>query len=356
MKKNSLLLAVLLTFALLSGCGAESAPTEPSVPETTAAPTAPTTAPTAPPDPVVIDFKLDVPEGFDLSVVEDTIQVYSSPKSPRDPSHVTIEILPRDESVLTMDAAQMTQRIIDLGRQEPVPSDASQPSSPEEPTEAQQRSDPFIQFLEDEKVDGWDAVFVDYVHSLMDYNSHIYRYEVVTTDANYVFSFCDSTDHNDWLEEFDKCAESIDLILDTEGMKPDYSHLTKYSLRSGLTIHAEADLKKRDAEDFTDALANRNVMILTMADDKVTNNLTQMTLKDYAELVANSNALEPFKEDMYDNLVTTFYSTDEAGLEYYNMICVKETAEKFWVVQMTCLANDQVNYAKEFVLWASSIS
>lgn len=369
MKKFSLLLAVLIVFGLVSGCGSDNAPSETTAPADTTAvttapttqpTTAPTTVPTEPPKPVVVDFKIPLPEGFELSVMQDTVQVYSSPKAPRDTSYISVEVYPRDESVLKMDTEQMADRILHPVVVHTQTPDSTQPGTQNtettEPTDAAEAPEPFIQYLDPATVDGFDAVYTDYVQTYSNYSNHIYRYEVVTTEANYVFSFCDSTDHNDWLDAYEKAAEGIDLILDTEGIELDYSHLTQYTMRQGLTIYAENGLEHHDAKGFTDSLANRNVLILTMADDKQTNNLTNLTLADYADLVANSNKLQKFQTDMYGNLYTTFYSSDDAGLEYYNMICVKETKDQFWVCQMTCLSNDQVNYAKEFALWASSIS
>ena len=67
------------------------------------------------------------------------------------------------------------------------------------------------------------------------------------------------------------------------------------------------------------------------------------------------NDLKHFKWDTYGNLCTSFYSTDDNGMEYYNMICVKETEEDFWVCQMACAADDQAKYAKTFSLWAASV-
>ncbi len=364
MKKSSLFLAILLTFSLLCGCGKQNSPTETTVPVTTTEPAAlpstiPITMPTEPSAPRVIHFQLEQPQGFELSVVQDNLQVFSSPKSPRDHSYISIEVFPVDQSVLTMSTEQMMDRIVHFGAAEPLSSENTNPSismAPEETTEPEQAPEPFIKELNPTTVDEWDAVMVDYVQSYDDYSNRIYRYEVVTTDANYVFSFCDSTDDNEWLDAYEEAADTIDLILDTEGMELDYSNLTQYAMPSGLNIYAEPGLEVRNAPGFTGVLANRNVLILSMADDKHSNNLTGMTLEDYANLVAESNDLEPFQKDMYGNLITTFYSTDKADLSYYNMICVKETSKDFWVFQMACLANDQVTYAKDFSLWASSIA
>ena len=351
MKKFHLILTALLAAALLSACGGES-PAETTLP--TDAPTTPATEPatipattpaaTQPSAPKVIDFRLELPEGFELSTVQDTIQVFSSPDAPKDPSYVSVEVFPRDESVLKMDTADMTQRLMEPG------------ISAVEPQQDSSEYEPFIQYLEDAEVDGFEAVFVDYVQSADDYTSHIYRYEVVTTDANYAFTFCDSTDNNDWLDQFETCSQQIDLVLDTEQVNASYQGLTSYTLSSGLEIYAEDGLQKQDAQGFTDALANENVLILTMSDNKEKNNLTGMSLAGYAELVAQTNQLEPFQTDMYGNLYTTFPSSDSSGLEYYNMLCVKETDDAFWVCQMTCQDDDELDYAKVFPLWASSIN
>lgn len=342
MKKFYLILTALLAAALLGACGSD-APAETTMPTDAPVTEAATEAatenllPTQPPAPKVIDFRLELPEGFELSTVQDTIQVFSSPDAPKDPSYVSVEVFPRDESILNMDAQEFAEHLMDAAG-------------------SGGDYEPFIQFLEEEEVDGFEAVFADYVQSSDDYTSHIYRYEVVTADANYAFTFCDSTDYNDWLEQFEECGKQIDLVLDTEQVNVDYQGLTLYTLSSGLRIYAEEGLEPQNAQGFSDAIANKNVLILTMADNKEKNNLTDMTLEDYAGLVAQSNQLPSFQTDMYGNLYTTFSSSDNNGLSYYNMICVKETSDAFWVCQMTCQDTDQLDYAKVFPLWASSIN
>ena len=344
MKKFHLILTALLIAGLLCACGqdAEEPTTASTQPEQTTAAateptTAPTTAPTQPAAPKVIDFQLELPEGFELSAVQDTIQVFESPDAPKDPSYVSVEVFPKNESVLDMDAQQIAQHMQDQSG-------------------AKDDAEPFIQYLEEAEVDGHEAVFVDYVQSSDNYTSHIYRYEVVTADANYVFTFCDSTDNNDWLDQFETCSKEIDLVLDTERVNVDYQGLTLYTMPAGLRIYAEDGLDPQDAKGFSGALANANVLILAMADDKQTNNLTGMSLEDYAKLVASSNGLDEFQTDMYGNLYTTFPSTDSNGLDYYNALFVKESGDSFWVCQMTCQDSDQLSYAMEFPLWASSIS
>ena len=122
-----------------------------------------------------------------------------------------------------------------------------------------------------------------------------------------------------------------------------------------MEIYAEDGMELHDAPGFTACLGNRNVIILLMEDDKESNNLTTMDLNDYAKLLGQTNELEDFKTDIYGNLYTDFYSTDENGIEYYNMLCVKESQDSFWVCQIACMAEDQASYAREFSLWASSL-
>ena len=92
-----------------------------------------------------------------------------------------------------------------------------------------------------------------------------------------------------------------------------------------------------------------------MKDDKVENNLTGMSLYDYAALVSKSNDLDTFTQDNYGNLHVTFYNSDSIGLRYFNNLTVKETQDSFWVIQMTCTSGNQANFDREFALWATSI-
>lgn len=374
MKKLSLLLALCLMLSICTGCGNNAGETTvPTTlpPETTLPTTAPTETlpiPTDPPDPKVIDYDLTLPEGFEPWVAEENRFVFVSPLAPMDTSSITVERVERSEDILTMDVSVYTDRIDPTKIPEPtepaepseptettVPGETTEPTEPEETT-APVRPEKFL-FYDHWKtqVDGWDAIACEYTLVYEDYMSHILRYEVVVNDCNYVFTFADDTNDNLWLDIYKESIESIDLILDTEGIELDYSGLTMYDLGCGLTIWAEGGMDHHDAPGFTACIGSRNVIILVMADDKEVNNLTEMTLDDYADLLCLNNDLSGFKWDTYGSLCTSFYSTDESGMEYYNMICVKETEEDFWVFQMACSSNDQAKYAKAFSLWASSV-
>lgn len=379
MKKICLLLALCLMLTIISGCGgaAQETTTAPPPetttvpPETTTAPTETTPAPTEP-ESEVIDFNLKLPEGFEASVAMDGIYVFTSPNAPMDTSVVVVEVLPMDETVLSYTKEQLTagfQQMIDASK----PEETTEPSETTEPAETADPSDPTETTAPEEtvpagphgfvfysmavmEIDGWPALYCDYSLEYADYSSHIYRFEVVVNYNNYVFTFCDDTDTNVWLDSFEDCVDTIDLILDTEGMELDYSGLELYKLDCGMSLYAEQGMETHKAEGFTACIGSRNVIILMMADDKVTNNLTEMELEDYAELLCLTNDLSGFKWDAYGNLCTSFFSTDDTGMEYYNMLCVKETGDDFWVCQMACSAENQAEYARAFSLWASSIS
>ncbi len=381
MKKISLMLALCLVVSICAGCG--SAPAETTAPpqssQTTTAPaettlatqpteTEPLVIPTEMPEPEVIDFALELPQGFEATVITDTITVFSSPNAPMDTSTITVEVLPMDESVLTMDKETFLGMFPLVEPTEATevpetsePEETADPSEPQETTEPEETApagpeDLILYSMTTMEIDGWPALYCDYTLVYNDYSSHIYRFEVVVNYKNYVFTFADNTDHNVWLDNYETCVGDIDLILDVEGIELDYSGLTHYELDCGMSLYAEAGMEPMKAEGFSGCLGSRNVIILMMADDKETNNLTDMKMEDYAALLRQTNELDSFRWDVYGNLATTFYSVDEAGMEYYNMICLKESEGAFWVCQMACAAEDQVKYARAFALWASSLS
>lgn len=367
MKRICLLLALCLTLSICAGCGSD--PVETTTTPSTAAPiqtTAPTTAPTQtvpeptdPPEPKVIDFALELPEGFEASVSQEGYYAYISPNAPRDTSCITVELTALDDSVLVMTNSDYANRIDPTRVPEPTDSTGSGETTPSEETAPSAENLPkdfrFTDF-QDVEVDGWPGVVSAYTLVYEDYVSHVLRCEVVASDCNYVFTFTDDTAANVWNEAFHSCLDSVDLILDMEGIELDYSGLTLYDLKCGLQIYAENGMEHHDADGFTACIGSRNVIILVMADDKMSNNLTDMDLDGYAALLCRTNDLPQFKWDTYGNLCTGFYSTDSTGMEYYNTIFLKETADDFWVCQMACVAEEQARYAKAFSLWASSIA
>lgn len=338
MKKLSLLLALCLLFGMLAGCGGETEETQATTlatePTETTADTTPTetTVPptTEPPYVNIIGYDLDMLEEFDASVSEDDRLLYVSPDAPEDPSYVLIEIQPRNEEVLELDengfiALEETVRdIVSLS-------------------------------LEVTALDGIEALYADYTIKEEGVYTHIYEYHVVG-DKNYMFRFADSTDHNDWLESYAECIDTINMLTENEGIELDYSHLTRYSLECGVKLYAFGGMDQQKAPGFTECIGNQRALILVMRDNKEENDLVGLSLQEYADLVSEANDLESFTQDNYGNLHIGFYSNDELGVRYFNNLTVKESEDSFWVFQMTCAADDQATYDREFSLWATSIS
>lgn len=373
MKKLSLLLALCLMLSILTGCDRKPAettlPTQTTAPvETTTAPTTlptETTVPPTEPPAVVIDFDMVLPEGFEAIVVEDALTVYASPNAPMDNSTISVEKLAMNEAALTMSEGEF-EALFELAPEETAPTETTEPEETEEPTETTEpaeTAEPQPQLptafclysMTQMEIDGWPALYCDYTLTYETYIAHCYRFEVVVNYNNYVFTFTDTTDTNVWLDAYEACIPEIDLILDVEGIELDYSGLVKYDIPGGVTIFAEDGMESHKAEGFTGCIGSRSVIILFMADNKESNNLTEMDLEGYADLLCQTNELSNFKWDTYGNLSTSFYSTDETGMEYYNVITVKETSDAFWVVQMACSADNQAQYARPFSLWASSV-
>ncbi len=353
MKKISLVLVVCLMAALLGACGGTAETTDPSVsdsaessdstPEESTVPTAPKViSPTS----KVIDFSLDTPEGFTASVVQDSFTFLISPNAPVDTSSITVETTPRDESVLTRTAEEFEAMVTgNAASEESHGTDA--------PAGHQQFS---LSEMQNVDLDGWPALMCKYDLSFTGFSSHILRYEVVANNANYVFTFTDTTDERLWQDAFARSAETIHLILDSEGIALDYSNLTLYDLGIGLSIYAEEGLLPQKAEGFSACIGSRDVIILVTADNKQENYLTELDALGYADLLRQNNELDEFQTNLYGNLYTHFYTTDEVGNSYYNMICIAETEADFLVLQFACLRENQPAYAKQFPLWASSIT
>lgn len=338
MKKICLFLAVCLILSCFAGCSGQPEESEPtSNPSQTAPveqtePTQETVPPTTePPIPQVIGYEITIPEEFVASVSENDRMVYISPDAPEDASAIEIQITPRDESVLLLDPDGYMKRNPLQGTQEYR-----------------------TVKTELDEVDGIQAMFVDYVIKEDDVFTHFYEYHVVG-DRNYMFRFSDSTDDNDWLELFAEAVDTIELLTEDENLEFDYSRLEKYTLDCGIELYAAAGMSEQNAPGFTECLGSREAIILLMQDDKETNDLVGLTLQEYADLVSQANALEQFAKDNYGNLHTSFVSTDGAGMTYFNNLTVHETADSFWVVQMTCSVENQPAYDREFALWATSV-
>lgn len=334
MKKICLLLTVCLLLCL-GGCGGEEAPvktgsTQPeTTPPTTSAPTEETTEPTEATVPRIIGYELDIPEGFAVDTSEDDRTIYRC-TLPDDSSSILYRVEPLDESVLELDEAGFQAR-----------------NTMEQEYEQLR--------LEQTRVDGQPALFADYVAVRQEERLHIYEYLVVGTEKNYVFQFCDRSEQEQWLDAFAQAAQSINLLMENEGVSLDYSALEYYTLPCGLSLYAAPGMQEQEAPGFSGCIGSREAIILVMKDDKLARNLTGLTLNDYAALVSQANDLEDFTQDNYGNLHVSFYSSDDLGLRYFNALTVKESDECFWVIQMTCIASDQAAYDRAFALWATSI-
>lgn len=341
MKKFSLLLALCLMLSICSGCGSKPAETTaPLSPVPTLPNMEPPVETTPPTDPNAIDgkFTLDLPEGFEGGETENNRYEFLSPNAPEDHSSVTVELMALDESVLEMSTSEYKKRIdvTKTGK-----SDAKRFK---------------LIDLWKETVDGWPAMVSEYNLVYDDYISHIYRYEIVCRSMNYVFTFDDASDGNDWLDHFEDMIDSVKLLQTEGGMDLNFSEMRQYELDCGLNLFAESGLMEMEAHGFTACLGSRSCILLFMADNKEANNLTDFTLEDYAQLLKRNNDLRSFKTDQYNNLYTTFYTNDESGTGYFNMLFVKETADAFWVCQMACVTELQGTYERDFPLWASSIT
>ncbi len=334
MKRLSLLVLCLALF-LCTGCQSSLIPTEPAtVPSTQSPQPTETVPPTTAPPPRVVDFALEAPWGYVLRVSDEYHHFYASPDAPWDRSALTVDLTARDESILTMeeDAFWAREGILD-----------------------EDAEDLEILNFEQTLLDGWPAILSEYEYSTEDGPVHAIRYEVVADEYNYVFLYTDRSQGQYWDYHFRQSIATLALIEQTESMERDYEGLAWTEIDDRLGMYVKDGLRPLNAPGFTACMGDQEVVVLTMADNKEEMHLTGLTLEEYAQLLCSTNDLEPFQVDAYGNLITEFTSTGESGKTYYNVLTVKQTDLDFWVVQMTCQADDQASYHREFALWASSI-
>lgn len=351
MKKIKLTAVFILLLCTLCACGTQADPSTASSAEATVSEVTAESAAVYTPSPAaygsgVVDFSLEPPASFTPSVEQDAFTFLVSPDAPMDTSSITVEKLSRDETALQRTEAEF-QTLITGGA---VPDQSQSPDAP-----GGSKGYELI-VMQQSDVDGWPALVCEYDMAFTGFSSHILRYEIVANNANYVFTFTDNTENHSWTDSFIRSAKTIHLILDSEEIAVDYSDLTRYNLGNGLSIFAEAGMQHHKADGFTACIGNQNAIILLMADNKQANNLTELDAEGYADVLRQNNDLDEFQMNLYGNLYTHFYSTDEAGAEYYNMLCIAETPDDFLVLQFACTKENQSLYAKRFPLWASSIT
>ncbi len=339
MRRFFLLLALCLTVFASSACSILAEPTQPGptqpVPPTTAATEPPTTAPPqTQPVSRVVAFELEPPWGFELSQSGEGHFFYASPDAPWDASALTVDVVDRDASILELEARDFVERP-DL-----LPQDARE-----------------LELLayEQTELDRWPGVLLECTFSTEDGDEHWIRYEVVTTDSNYVFLYADRSQDQYWDYHFNQSISTIDLVEQTEQLERDYSGLAWTQIDGRLGMYVKDGLRPLNAPGFTFCMGDREVVVMIMADNKAEMRLTGLSLEDYGRLLCSTNDLEPFDYDSYGNLVTVFHSVGDDGKAYYNQLVVKQTDQDFWVCQMTCQEDDQPIYQRSFGLWASSI-
>lgn len=351
MKKICLLLAVCLMLGSFAGCAGETeettvpttAATTEAVTEatteatqTTEPETTETTAPaeTEPPIPQIIGYDVALPEEFEAGEVTDERMLYLSPDAPEDGSYILVRVTPRDGTILEVDEEGFQEwNIVE-----------------------REYGEINLELTEINEVPALHAEYtvIEENEDEEEIEVHISEYHVVG-DENYLFRCADETEEQAWQEQFAAMLDSIQILVEDQSIQLDYSGLELYDLGCGMSLYAVPGMEPQEAPGFVACLGNRNALILVMQDDKESNALTGLTLEEYAQLVSDSNDLDEFTLDNYGSLHTSFFSTDEQGLSYYNVLTVKETGDSFWVFQMTCTANDQADYDREFALWATSI-
>jgi len=93
-----------------------------------------------------------------------------------------------------------------------------------------------------------------------------------------------------------------------------------------------------------------------LAEDKATFGFTDWTLEDYARVIASTNNLsQSFSADEWGYLSSS-YTTEVEGEEYYYYLTVRDGGTHFWLCQFACAEKDLSLYATHIPKWASTLT
>ena len=128
--------------------------------------------------------------------------------------------------------------------------------------------------------------------------------------------------------------------------------------KEGFTITLTDAFKEQEIATQTVAYASSKVSVTALKEDlsafKDNNMDTDITLKDYAELVIAANGLDSEAEEK-DGLVCFTYDKSLSGQNFTYLATVFKGSDAFWLVQFGC-ENSQYDALKEdFVKYAKTV-
>lgn len=127
----------------------------------------------------------------------------------------------------------------------------------------------------------------------------------------------------------------------------------------GMSVTLTDGFTKRSVDGFTVAYDSKDVAVLALKESFADFQGIELTLKEYADLVRQSNASRnPTAVVEKDGLYTMEYSFfNEEENETYKYLCAMyESEDAFWMVQFACKADAYDSLSDTLLTYAKSVS
>jgi hypothetical protein len=135
------------------------------------------------------------------------------------------------------------------------------------------------------------------------------------------------------------------------------THPWKFSVE-GMTITLTDDFKAADYQGFTQCYESRSVAVCTLKEEfTLMPGLEDYTLDDYAQLVCQTNQVDPAELETNRGVVYFDYVTQgNDGRDYYYMVTMHKGNDAFWLVEFATPSSNQSKMYPQFLSWAVSIT
>lgn len=139
----------------------------------------------------------------------------------------------------------------------------------------------------------------------------------------------------------------------------DVSSLELFDTGKGLTIKMSTEMEENKSGDHSVYYFSDNVMVsVKMVNfqelvDAGTGS-GDSTIEDYVKIIEDNNENIAFTTDSYGNPSTTYSVEDKKGNLFY-YATVRKGSEAFWLINFSCMEEEQEEMLPQFELWASTI-
>lgn len=139
------------------------------------------------------------------------------------------------------------------------------------------------------------------------------------------------------------------------------SESTKTYSKSGFSITMSDDFVEKELVAYTYYLESTTAIMTALKEDFSTFEAvgvsTDISLKEYAELIVTANALDSNTEITESDGLTYFtYEKDVSGKSFFYVCYVFKGSNAFWSMNLACETSNKDEFTPKFNEWAKSVT